>query len=376
MGYKLELSEFFSEIYEKGEFPKFKVLINGKWVSTKDSVDLISPVNGEKIAEIGSVSKEQAQEAIEVARKSQNSIRDMAGIDRIEMINKIREEISVHKEEIIKALMLESGKAYSSASGEINALIERMRLSMEDFRKIMGEYLPGDWASDTTQKFALVIREPIGVVLGISPFNYPVFTSISKAVPALLAANSVIIKPPSADPIAFLMVSEIFRKVGVPNGVFQVLTGAGSEIGDFLVSNTGINMISFTGSTAVGKHISSIAGLKKVHLELGGKAPAIILEDADIDLAARECVKGSLELAGQRCDAISRILVVEKVKDAFIDSIKRHLSDYKFGDPVADKEVKMGPVISESAAKRIDDMVRDAVKRGAKILAGGKFNKA
>ena len=373
---KLEISDYFSEIYEKGDFPRFKIFIDGKWIKTKEKLDVTTPVDGTKIAEISSVNADDIAKALDSAEANKSKIRNMAAIDRLELMNAVRKELNSHRDEIIKVLMTESGKALKSATGEINAALERMRLSMEDARKIMGEYMPGDWSSDTAQKIALIIREPIGVVLGISPFNYPVYTSIAKVLPALLAGNSVVLKPPSADPLAFLMCAEIFRKAGVPAGTFQIITGSGEETGDLLIGNDKINMISFTGSTNVGKHISTIAGLKKIHLELGGKAAAIVLEDADIDLAAKECVKGSLELAGQRCDAISRILVTEKVYNQFVESVKSHLSDYKFGNPIKDNEVTVGPVISVKAAIRIDGMVKDAVKKGAKCVVGGKFKDA
>ncbi len=371
---KLKLSEYFSNIYDNGEYPRFKVLIDEKWVKTKDTFDLVSSVDESKIAEIGSVSKEDLDLAVKSANDNKDKIRGMAAIDRLELINKIRKEIEAHKEEIVKALMMESGKAYGSANGEINAAIERLRLSMEDSRKIMGEYIPGDWSSDTTKKIALVIREPLGVVLGISPFNYPVYTSIAKIMPALLSGNSVIMKPPSSDPIAMLMCAEIFRKCGVPSGTLQVITGSGSIAGDYLIENKNINMISFTGSTSVGKHIAEVAGLKKIHLELGGKGTAIVLDDSDLDLAAKECVKGSLELAGQRCDAVSRVLVVENIAEKFYKKIEEHLNDYKFDNPLKNNDINMGPVINKKAAERIDSMVKDAVNNGAKLVKGGKFN--
>jgi acyl-CoA reductase-like NAD-dependent aldehyde dehydrogenase len=169
------------------------------------------------------------------------------------------------------------------------------------------------------------------------------------------------------------MCAEIFRKCGVPSGTLQVITGSGEITGDSLTESDKINMISFTGSTNVGKHISSVAGLKKIHLELGGKGTAIILEDADLELAAKECVKGSLELAGQRCDAVSRILVLDSIADKFYEKLKEHLKDYKFGNPLNGKDINMGPVINKKAAERIDSMVKDAVKKGAKLVSGGKF---
>lgn len=373
---KLELSGYFDEIYTKGEYPRFKIMVGGKWVDTKKTQDLVSSTDGKKLAEIALADEEDIKAAVKSADDSRSVIRRTAAIDRIELMTRIMKSIEEHKDEIARALVAESGKALSSAMGEINASIERMRLSMEDSRKIIGEYLPGDWASDTAEKIALVIREPIGIVLGISPFNYPVYTSIAKVLPALLAGNTVILKPPSADPIAFMMCAEIFRKEGLPAGTLQVITGSGAQTGDLLTTDDRINMISFTGSTPVGKHLASIAGLKKVHFELGGKGNALVLADADIELAVKQCVKGSLELAGQRCDAISRIFVAKDVYDGFVEKVKAHLSDFKFGNPLESDDVTMGPVISAKAAERIDGMVKDAVAKGAKLLSGGKHKEA
>ncbi|MCL4399357.1 aldehyde dehydrogenase family protein [Candidatus Parvarchaeota archaeon] len=371
----IELSEYFSDIHIPGERPKFKVFIDGKWHETKDYIELKSPVNGKVLADIGCVNKDELNRAIDSAYDNKHKIRGMAAIDRIEMINKARLELEKHQEEITEVLVIEAGKAYKSAKGEVTAALERMRLAMADSKKIIGEYIPGDWSSDTAQKIALVVREPVGVVAGISPFNYPVYTSIAKIVPALLAGNSMVLKAPSADPLAFLMCAEVFRRSGVPAGTLQVVTGKGEVTGDSLVKSDKINMISFTGSTEVGKEISSRAGLKKVHLELGGKGTAIVLDDADLDLTARECVKGSIELAGQRCDAISRVLVVEKIYDEFIKLLEKHMDDYVFGDPTKDRNVTVGPVISEHAAERICKMVLDAEDKGARIIRGGKHRK-
>ncbi|MBE5728145.1 aldehyde dehydrogenase family protein, partial [Candidatus Parvarchaeota archaeon] len=195
---ELNLSEGFSEIYTPGEFKRLKLFISGKWVETKDKFDLISPIDNKKLAEISSASKEDVDLAVKYAVDSKHKIRDLPAIDRIELINKFRLELQKYKSDIVDTLVKEAGKARRSAEGEFNATIERMRLSMEDSRRIMGEYIPGDWSSDTSQKIALVIREPLGVVLGISPFNYPFYTSMAKVIPALLSGNSVIIKPPSA----------------------------------------------------------------------------------------------------------------------------------------------------------------------------------
>jgi len=168
-----------------------------------------------------------------------------------------------------------------------------------------------------------------------------------------------------------LMFGKIMQEAGTPDGVINVITGSSSEIGDYLCSHPKINMISFTGSSVAGKHIASIAGMKKLHLELGGKAPAIVLEDCDFNLAVKEVVTGCLKYSGQRCDAISRVLVVESIADKFVNAVLEEVKNWKFGDP-RNPDTMVGPLINERAAKKVEDLVNDAISKGAKLLYGGK----
>lgn len=372
----MENLERFSESFSiKDGIPHFKLLINGEWEEGVSYTDVKSPLDGSVIARISIPSKEQIDKALNAGVEAERIISSIPLVERLEILNKFREELIENKEVLAKVLVYEAGKTLAQAKGEIESTIERLRLTPEDIRAFIGEYIPGDISKDKIGQFAMVVREPLGLVLGISPFNYPFFTSYAKVIPAILAGDPIIIKPPSADPLAFLM-SSIFLNRLLPRGVFQVLTIPGGELGDYIVSDARVKMISFTGSTAVGKHIAQIAGNKKVHLELGGKGTAIVLEDADMGLAAREIVKGSLQLAGQRCDAVSRVLVVEKVRDKLIDAIAQELKNYSLGNPLINEKANVGPVISESAAQRINSMVKDAVSKGAKLIYGGNYSGA
>jgi acyl-CoA reductase-like NAD-dependent aldehyde dehydrogenase len=243
---------------------------------------------------------------------------------------------------------------------------------MEEAKRISGDYMPGDWSHDAAGKMALVIREPIGIAAVISPFNYPLFIASTKIIPALLAGNSVVVKPSSFNPISALLFVRVLEASGIPEGCLNIVTGTGEEVGDALVKHERVGMINFTGSTPIGKSIAQMTGMKKLHLELGGKGYALVLEDADLDLAAEKCVFGSFKFSGQRCDAISAVLAVESIADDLCDKIVREADRWKFGDP-RDESVMEGPVINSAAAMRIHGMVTDAIENGARLLLGGKF---
>jgi glyceraldehyde-3-phosphate dehydrogenase [NAD(P)+] len=242
---------------------------------------------------------------------------------------------------------------------------------MEEVKKISGEYIPGDWSDDTRGKIAVVIREPVGVVAAISPFNYPLFIQAAKVIPALLAGNSVVLKPASSTPLSALMFARVLQESGIPNGCLNVITGPGS-IGMKLVEHPHVSLVSFTGSTMAGREISRAAEVKRLHLELGGKAVAIVLSDADVGLAARKCVEGAFRNAGQRCDAVSLALVEEGVADLFVEKVLEEAGKWTVGDPRWD-DVKMGPLINSSQVERVHRLVVDAVEKGAKLLTGGRF---
>ncbi|MCW1311425.1 MAG: aldehyde dehydrogenase family protein [Candidatus Rehaiarchaeum fermentans] len=368
----MEINEIFSEGFSlKDNVIHLKLLIGGKWEEASEYVNIYSPIDQTLVAKIPVPSKDQVEKALNEGIKAEGLISSMPLFERLDILSKFKEQLILFKENLARVLMKESGKTYNQAVSEIESTILRLNLSQSDLRAFVGEYIRGDIASDKLHKFAIVLREPLGLVLGISPFNYPFFTSYSKVIPAILAGNPIIIKPPSADPVAFILSTVLLNRL-LPPGVVQVLTVPGSAM-DSLVSDPRIKVISFTGSTAVGKHIAKLAGDKKLHLELGGKGTAIVLENADLSLAAKEIVKGSISLSGQRCDAVSRVLVVEKVKDKFLELVKAELNNYKLGNPELDNSANLGPVISKDASARINGMVKDAVSKGAKLIYGGSF---
>lgn len=373
----LELSNFFDPIYERGPdgIPVFKNFIDGSWVesSSRQTFDVRSPIDRNVIARAQKSSKDDVQLAINVAyERGKHAIREIPAIERIEIFEVARGLMKDRKEEIVKTIVVETGKPVKEADGEVRATMERMRLTMQEAKHIYGDYLPGDWADDTTGKVGLVIHEPVGVVGCIGPFNYPLYINAAKIIPALLSGNSVVAKPSSYNPITLLLFARMLEEGGIPRGSINVVTGRG-DIGSAIAESDKVGVVSFTGSTEVGKQIQRVAGLKKLHLELGGKAYAIVLKDADLKLAASSCVMGSLRNAGQRCDAVSAILVEQSIADEFVRNVVKEIDKYKIGDP-RDPDTTLGAMISEPQVMNVAQLVQDALNKGAKLLKGGNYN--
>jgi glyceraldehyde-3-phosphate dehydrogenase [NAD(P)+] len=368
------LSGFFDEILERydGE-ARFRMFVEGRWVESFDKTyfELHTPIDGSLLGYIPKAGVEDVEKAVGVARREQRKIRDLAAIERIEIFRQAAQVLEERMGDFVTALVHEAGKPRRDAEGEVSATALRLKLTMEEVKKISGEYIPGDWSDDTRGKIAVVIREPVGVVAAISPFNYPLFIQAAKVIPALLAGNSVVLKPASSTPLSALMFARILQESGIPNGCLNVITGPGS-IGMKLVEHPHISLVSFTGSTKAGREISRAAEVKRLHLELGGKAVAIVLSDADVGLAARKCVEGAFRNAGQRCDAVSLALVEEGVADLFVEKVLEEAGKWTVGDPRGD-DVKMGPLINSSQVERVHRLVVDAVEKGAKLLMGGRF---
>lgn len=369
------MENIFSEIsYEKEGKRYYRTLINGCWkcVGEEKFFEVINPATGKVFAYVPDCSIADVENAIKSAREF-SELKNISPLKRLEIMEKASEIVLENKEFLARVITEESGKPISISRSEVKATYERLRLTMEEVRVLYGEYLPGEWVEDTKGKFAIVLRKPIGVVLAISPFNYPLYIAAAKIIPAILAGNTVIAKPASDTPLSLLHFVRILEVAGVPAGAIQVITGRGRSVGDALITSDDIDAISFTGSTAVGEYIAKMAGIKKLHLELGGKASAIVLEDADLDLAAKQICRGTFRNSGQRCDAVSRVLVHKSIKDKLIEKILREAENYKTGDPM-DPATSMGTLINESARDRVHSMVKDALNKGARLLLGGKYD--
>ncbi len=368
------MEDLFTDIMDAGDgtAPRYRGLIGGCWTCLKSQsyFPVENPATHETIALVPDYTKEDLQAAIAAARSNADMQR-LSPPERLHILEKAAAILEGRADAMARLITMESGKPISVSAGEVKATVERLKLTMEEVRVLYGEYIPGEWVADTKGKFALVLRKPLGVVAAISPFNYPLFIAAAKIVPALLAGNAVIAKPASETPLSLIHFVRILEAAGLPEGAINIVSGRGSVVGDLLVSSPGVDAVSFTGSTAVGEHIAQIAGIKKLHLELGGKAAAIIMEDADLDLAAAQVCRGAFRNSGQRCDAVSRVLVQKSVVETFTQKVVAETSKYRVGDPL-DPATSMGTLVNAKAKERVDGLVHAAVAAGAKLLAGGE----
>lgn len=368
---KLNISPSFSEIYVADEVPIFKTFIAGEWFLGREVLDIKTPIDGSLIARVSKPSQALVEESLTKAREvGRWRVRELSGDKRLEIVFKIANLLEDRIDDFAEVLVVNAGKLKSQARGEVAASVERLRKAPLDLRRIYGDYIPGDWSPQTLESEAVVRREPYGVVLSIIPYNYPLFDTVNKFTYSFIAGNSVLVKPPSADPLVVLMFVKVALEAGVPPESISVLTLSGKEMSK-LVSDSRIDVISFTGSTETGKEVLRNAGVKQFIMELGGGDPAIVLSDADLEVASQKVATGITSYAGQRCDAIKIVIVEEPVYETFKDLLVRELSRVRVGDP-RDGENTMGPLIDEKTVNEVIDAISDAVRLGGKILYGGR----
>lgn len=351
----------------------YKNLFDGHWVESNsgDNIEIKSPIDENTLGYVQAMTKEKANKSIENACEAQRYWKQVPINKRADILHRAASILEENAEEIAEILTMEIAKDKKSSLAEITRTADYIRFSADAGKQLEGETIPGDSFPGTEKnKISVVTREPLGVVLAISPFNYPINLSASKIAPALIAGNSVILKPPTQGSISALYLAEVFNKAGLPRGVLNTITGKGKDIGDYVVTHPKIDFINFTGSTEVGQHISKITTMKPLLLELGGKDAAIVLEDADLDESAKNIVNGAYSYSGQRCTAVKRILVMEKVADELSTKIKNLVEKLSVGDPRENSVI--GPLINDKAADFVMNLIEDAEGKGAKLLAGGK----
>ena len=369
---KLDKLEHFDDIIEMNNgIPHFKILVGGRWVMANAYIDVRSPINNEIIARVSKMDVQMADESLDKAVSAKRAMKDLPGFSRIEILEKAATLLDERKESVINALILNVGKTRKDAIGEVDSTLDRIKNVKSDARTILGDFVPGEWSKHNKGRIAIVVREPVGVVLAISPFNYPLFISYTKVIPALVAGNAVLLKPSSAVPLAPLLMAKILDDAGLPKGALSTIIAPGI-IASYLSTSNFVDMITFTGSTETGLELTKISGVKKIHLELGGKASAIVLPPiGNLKKVAKDIVDGSLKLSGQRCDAINRVLVHKDLAPKLISEITEIVKNMKIGNPF-EEGVSSGPLIDRKAVERVSALVKDAVQKGAKICTGGK----
>ncbi|WP_345240054.1 NADP-dependent glyceraldehyde-3-phosphate dehydrogenase [Pontibacillus salipaludis] len=348
-----------------------KTLLNGEWnVSESNAtVDIYSPSNKELVGSVPSLSQEELNTSIETTSKAQVTWAERSVQERGEILNKWADLLEERKEEIGTAIMKEVAKNKKSSVSEVERTVDYIRHTVEDAYRLNGEVKRGDgFKGGSRSKVGLAEKAPLGTILAIGPFNYPVNLSASKIAPALVQGNSVVFKPATQGAISGIKMVEALIDAGLPKELVTVATGRGSVIGDFLVQHPKVDMISFTGGTSTGRHIAQLSSMVPLVLELGGKDPAIVLEDADLDKAAKEIVAGAYSYSGQRCTAIKRVLVQDEVADELVDRIAHKVKSLSVGMPEDNKDVT--PLIDNKSADYVQSLIDDAKDQGAKVVSG------
>jgi len=345
------------------------MLIGGKHISSDDLLEVKNPYDGEVIDTVPIAHRQTADLAIAEANKAKDALVEMSAFKVSNKLFNVVEKLEERRGEFAELLTLEVGKPIIESLVEVDRSIETLRLSAEEAKRIYGESVPLDAGLNGKGFFAFTQKVPLGVVAAITPFNYPLNLTIHKIAPAIACKNTVIVKPPTEAPLTVIKFCELLNEE-FPAGVVNVVTGYGSEIGDYLVCSEGIDKISFTGSVTTGMMISQKAGMKKVTLELGGNDPVIILNDADIDKAVKGIINGAFLNAGQVCMGVKRVIVEDEIADELAEKLVSETEKLVMGNPL-DESTTLGTLISEKAAIHVQQTVNNAVHSGAKILTGG-----
>ncbi len=349
---------------------EYSFLVGGERRSSAERVEIRSPYDQQVIGIVSYASPQDAEEAIARAASAFETTRRLPSYARADILRRVANELAARKEELAELITLEAGKPIRDARTEVTRAITTFTVAAEEAKRMGGELLPLDWLPGSENRWALVRRFPIGPILGITPFNFPLNLVAHKVAPALASGNPIIIKPAPQTPLSALRLGEIVLESGWPEGGLSVLPCSNDVAGQMLADER-IRMLSFTGSAEVGWMLKARVPKKKVVLELGGNAAVIVHEDADLDYAARRSVQGGFGYAGQTCISVQRIYVHESVVEPFLTRVLEGVRNLIVGDP-REETTDVGPMISVAAAERAERWIREAVEAGAKVLVGGE----
>lgn len=322
------------------------------------------------MATVPKAMKADVDRAIESAQQAFEVMSQMPAHQRSKILECTSELILRHDEEIAELIAAEAGKAWKYSLAEVKRGAETFKFAAEEAKQIHGETIPMDASIGSEQRIGFFMRFPVGVIVAISPFNFPLNLVAHKVAPAIASGNSLVLKPATATPLTALRMAELLIEAGLPEGALNVVMGGGSTVGDWLVTDPRVAMVTFTGSPVVGKHIMSRGGLKKYTMELGSNSAVIICEDASIDMAIPRCVMGSYANSGQICISVQRIYIQKNVWNEFTQKFIAATEQQIVGDPLQ-KNCDVGPMIDIIEAERVESWIAEAVANGAKILTGG-----
>jgi acyl-CoA reductase-like NAD-dependent aldehyde dehydrogenase len=349
-----------------------KFIVGGEWRSGHSAADVIDPYSGEVLAAVFQASASDVDDAVRSAQNAFKSTSHASSMERSRILRSISVRLSERKEEFARTIMRESGKPITFARNEVDRAVSTFELASEETKRIVGETFPLDLTDAGKGRRAIVEYFPIGIILAITPFNFPLNLVAHKLAPAIASGNSFILKPPPQTPLTSILLGEVLLSAGVVPSAVNILP-MDTTLAESLVADDRISMLSFTGSAAVGWMLKSKAAKKKIVLELGGNAAAVVDSTADIPFAVSRCILGAFGYAGQVCIKVQRILVHRSAADEFIRLFVAAAHAVVSGDPT-DESTIVGPMISEKEALRVESWVNEAVRNGGRILAGGTRN--
>lgn len=351
---------------------ELKMYIDGQFIENQSGkwINVLNPSTEEVISKMPDGTPEDARAAIDAAEKAQPSWERLTSIERARYLTRIAQGIRKREKELTEVIVREGGKTQGLANVEVLFTADYLDYMAGWARRYEGEIIQ----SDRPNENIFVFKKPIGVTTGILPWNFPFFLIVPKAAPALLTGNAIVVKPSQLTPENAYIFAQIVDEAGLPNGVFNVVNGRGSVIGHELAANPKVGMVSLTGSVEAGVQTMEAASVNvtKVSLELGGKAPGIVMSDADIDLAVKSIIASRVINTGQVCNCCERVYVHSSIKDVFLAKLLEGFKQVKVGDPAKEVNLDMGPLIDANALKSVEEKVAKAVKQGAVIAYGGK----
>lgn len=350
---------------------KYQLFIDGEWVATEQYYDLTSPYNGETIAQVPLANAAQVEGALSSAQKATTVMRGLTALERSNILRKVSDLFEERLEECAKILTKEAAKPLKAARMEIMRTVETYRFAAEEAKRIHGETVPMDAAKGGKGKFGLTKREPLGVIAAITPYNFPFNLAAHKLGPAFAAGNTVVLKPASQTPLSAFMTARLFEEAGLPAGALNVVTGRGGDVGDILVTDERVKMVTFTGSMEVGLSIKQKVGLKRVTLELGSNSGVIVDSVENMEAVAARCAEGAFSFAGQVCISTQRIYVREELYEEFLKYMVEKTQQLVVGDP-SSEHTDVSALINSRETERIEQWIHEAVQGGATIRTGGK----
>ena len=348
-----------------------KMYVAGQWIDKPQKIEVRNAYDNSVIDTVPRADHGDIERALQSAERGARVMAKLAGYDRWKILKKAAELIAARSEEFGQTISKEEGKIIAEGRLEASRAFETIMGSAEEAKRLHGQTVPLDGAPGGAGKVGLTLRVPCGVVVAISPFNFPLNLVCHKVGPALAAGNAVIVKPATDTPLSALKLTEVLLEAGLPPEAINTLTGSGGEIGDTLVTDRRVRKITFTGSRDVGEHICRTAGLKRVTMELGSNAPVIVMPDADLDKVATAVASTGYANAGQVCISTQRVLTAGSVYGNFLDALRPKVAALKVGNQL-DETVKVGPMVKEKEAIRVEEWIKEAVASGARLVTGGR----